>query len=449
MIAININNTPIYPPLHEVLKHVRKQGRKSQGEIADKLYMSRSNYSCIETGKQLPSEEHYQAIKCILGADDIPFRISERPHYKSLLKVFYNLISERRLDTAKEIHKRLSNITLIPWETEYNTTFSLYECRYLLNLDKLDEANAILDSFAVDLDKLNPTQMYHYCYNRGLYDEKINSIDTALDFYNQASDLTPDGQKLSNNLCFNIFVCHNKLGYISKSLEYLHEAIEINATSQTKISEFHLYNALGANYILIGHLRGGRYELKKALLIADTEYNLNKNETTKKHMGMVLINHGYLYRTSKLYNRAIGVLNNAKKYLNKNDEYYFEVIYQIACCIIESDNLLNAIDTINEGIELSKGNEAYSLMFEALKIMASPDDISIERLSQEILPYFIENNHVGIVMDFAKFLRKYYKDNFRGNLKRALEMSEVCFVTQSKINEGGVIEWENDLLDFY
>jgi len=420
-----------------------------QSYVADSLYMSSSNFSNIESGKQSCTEEVYIALKCIYSVEDLPLRQIERPAYQSLLDVLYNLISERKLDAAEKIYERLSVIRLRPVDKEFNISFSLHECRLFLNTKKHNEAKVILDAISIDLTVLNSDQLYHYYFNQGIYNYKTGLTNEALTSFNQANMLSKNSHNQKISLFCNIAECNRILGYISKSITSQLKANDLYLSERQSVSEFYLYNDLGIDYINIKNFQGARAELIKAYSIAKKEYASNKNENTKRNIGIVLTNFGYFYRASNVRKRAIEVIDNSFNYLNKDDVVYFESLFQKSSCMIEMGNTLFCRDPINEGIKLSKNNEYYSLCFEALSIMVRPTETSIEHFSQNILPYFIKNNHVIAVVEFATFLRKYYKENEKGNMKRAWEMAEAICDAQSKIYEGGEIEWEKDLLDLY
>jgi len=433
----------------ETLGYIRKQKKIRQAYVSDSLFMSRSNYSDFETGKRELPEELYQAVKRILGVEELPLRKSERPKYMSLLNDMYRLTSEGKFEAASEMHERLSVIKLLPQDKELNEMFSLHECWFFLKFDKFDEAKKILDAFSPNYKGLNHIPLYHYLYNQGVYNFKINLIDDALDSFLQAYDLTDYGLEKSGSLCFNIALCYERKGFISKSNDFINKALDLGLASNNTVLEFGLYTIMGTNSIVKRALPEARGALNKAHSIASKEYESNPNENTKRKFGISLLNHGYLFRISKKHYNAIKALDKSTEYLKKDDNLYFEAFYQKACCAIDMNDPLLAIEIISEGVKLSKGNKDYSLMFEALSIMTNPTEESIEHLSQHILPYFIKKNYVVIVIDYATYLRKYYREHKIGNIKRALEMSEVIFIAQSRINEGGVIECEDDLSVLY
>jgi tetratricopeptide (TPR) repeat protein len=248
------------------------------------------------------------------------------------------------------------------------------------------------------------------------------------------------GLEKSVALYYNISICYENLGFVSLAIAFLEEACTLNSAGQNNVLRFQLYNSLGINYACTGHLQRAKALLDKAYEIAVSDLGDIACDDTKTYMGMVLINYGYLFRMAKKWNIALENLNRAMIYIPKDNAYYLEALYQKIRCLILMGNSLACADLLNEGASLSKGDEIYVAMFEALRILISPNDETARYLETKILASLLENNVVYPALDYAMFLRDYYGAKIRGFKIRALEMSNIACNILNRMHEGGVIE---------
>jgi len=136
---------------------------------------------------------------------------------------------------------------------------------------------------------------------------------------------------------------------------------------------------------------------------------------------------------------AIEYFSKAHKYFGIGTENYLETLYQKIRTMIEMDNQLLCPTLVTEGIKLSKNNELYTLMFETLRVLINPDDKSTRHVENETLPYLLENKFVHLALDYAKFLRDFYKRKEERFKTRAFKMSDMVCVIIDIMYEGGVI----------
>ena len=425
------------PHIGKIIKDLREHRGMSQEALARAAYFNRSTLSQIELGNQECPDDILLAIKTALEVESLPLRDAERVEFRDALHKWYDIISERKQDEAKELRAKLSIIKLLPHDKELNILFSLFECRLLLFVNELAASKEILDAF--EIDDLSDIQLYHYYYNQGTYSVKSKHNQEALDFYLKAYEMMKYGLEKNIALYYNIAIAYERLGLVTHSIMFLEEACKIKSTNQSSVPEFHLYNFIGANYARTGHLQRAKYMLDKAHTIALNNYKSDENASTKKNIGTIHLNYGFLFRMARKWNRAIEYLDKALTYFDIEHISYLEVLYQKARSLIEMGNTLSCTGLLADGTKLSKDNEVYSLMFEALKIIVNPNDDSVKHLETNILSYLYENKLVYPSLDYAMFLRDYYKTR-RGFKTRSLEMSDVVCSIISLMHKGGVIE---------
>jgi len=423
-----------------IIKELREYRGISQETLAREAFFNRSKLSQIELGNQDCPNDVLLAIKTKLDIVGLPIKESDRPEFRDTLHKWYELISERKWEEAKELRIKLSIIKLLPHDVELNNLFSLFECRLLLGLNDLTASKDILDNFETVLSGLTDIQKYHYHYNYGTYSVKSKLNNQALDYYLKAYELMKLGLEKNITLYFNIAICYERLGQVSRAVTFLEEACTLHPHSQNNVPKFYLYNFLGVSYARVGLLQRAKTMLDKAHSIAFDEHKASESDDSKTHMCMVYINYGFLFRMAKKWNRAIEYLDKSISFADKSTTNYIEAVYQKTRVLIEMGNTLSCNSLLSEGVLLSKANEVYTLMFEALKHMINTTDDSAKILETKILRYMLDNNIMYPALDYATFLRDYYRIRGRGFKTRALEMSDTVCNIFNQMHEGGVIE---------
>jgi len=425
------------PHIGKTIKSLRDYRGLSQDDIAQAAFFNRSTLSQIEVGNQECPDRLLLDIKTALDVENLPLSDVERVEFKDSLYKWHDIINERKQDEANELRVKLSVIKLLPHDKELNMLFSLFECKLLLLMNELAASKEILD--ALDIDGISDFQLYHYYYNQGTYNIKSKFNQEALDFYLKAYELMKCGLEKNTSLYVNIAFAYRRVGLVAHGISFLEEACKIQSTGKGNVPELHLYNWLGIDYIGNGNLQRAKYMLDKAHAIALCNYQSNESTETKTDLGMVLLNYGYMFRMARKWRLAIEYFDKALIYLSVEDDHYLETLYQKTRSLIEMGNTLSCPGLIADGIKLSQNNEVYTLMFEALKILMSPNEESAKHLEANALPYLLENNFVHLALDYSMFLRDYYKTR-RSFKTRALEMAEIVCTLYSLMHKGGVIE---------
>ena len=431
-------NQIVKPHIGKVIKRLREYRGMSQEALAHAGLFNRTTLSQIELGKLDCPDDLLMAIKTALNVELLPLLETERLRYKDMLYSWYDVISEYDTDTAKEMYEKLSIIKLLPHDIELNTLFVLFECRLMLWLNKFEDAKAIIDMLESRLDELSDIQRYHYFYVAGTFHIKNKRNEEALVFYTKALELTKYGLEKSIPLYYNIALCCQRLGFVARTITLLEEACKLHTIGNNTTIDFRIYNLLGKNYMKMGNFQRAKIFLDKAYVIALSNCNANENKDTKAYVGIVLLNYGFMFRMSKEWHSAFEYFDKAITYLDKGDANYLETIYQKVRSLIEMKNPLSCMALLVEGVHLAKNSEVYTVMFEALKLMINLNDKSAEELETTVLPYLLKNEYIYPALDYAMFLRDYYKTKSKGFKIRALEMSDLICSIYSKMLVGGV-----------
>ena len=179
--------------------------------------------------------------------------------------------------------------------------------------------------------------------------------------------------------------------------------------------------------------------LDKAHAIAINEYSSNITASTKFNLGLVHLNYGFLFRMARKWSISVEHLDKALTHFDMENINYLEALYQKTRCFIEMGNTLTCTDLLAVGTKLSANNEVYLLMFEALAILINPNDESVKNMEANILPYLLKNKLVYPALDYATFLRDYFRTRGRGFKTRSYVMADMVCTIRNLMHEGGVI----------
>jgi len=429
----------IYPTNGEMLRLMRRYRNCKQSTLAIELNVTRSLISQYENN-EIPCPDHILvSSKHILDMEYLPTCESDNDEYEDMLNKLFDLISEDKLNEAEVYREKLSVIRVFPHEKNFNTLFSLHECRLLFRLNKVDEGKAILSTYENIMYSLNDIQKYYYYFNEGTYNLKISCIDIASQSYKKALKLRIDMHDNHRALKYNIAYCDATLGFVSLSIVSVKEVCKSYPKGKDKSLLFWSQNLLGNLYTCIGILSSSEKANDKAYEIALEKYERNRNEESKLFLGSANFGYGYMYRRAKKYKLSKEYFDKAIDMIPKTHNNYLEALFHKSCCCIEMKNTSSCLPLISEGLKLSKNKKSYNLAFKGLEIVANPNEDSAKELEEKILPLLLKANSIQYVLYFATFLSDYYKARGQGFLTRSYKMSELAMSIYKKCLEGSEI----------
>jgi len=416
------------------IKELREAKGYTQEALAQATYTDRSMLSQIECGRKPCTDEFINTVKNYFGVAALPFYESERTAFRRKLYRWNSAIAESDWTTVTEMQENLAVIKFIPCERELNLLYNLFECRRLTGTNELKAAKEILDIFESRADELSDVQLYFYNYNQGTYNARSKQYNEALEFYLKAYEIMQFGLEQNLSIYYGIAFCYYKVGKIARSVSFLEKANQIRSSSQNTVSKISIDIFLAANYIRTGHLQ-------RAKIILEECYPDALDHEKKIYLAMVIINQGYMYRKAKEWSIAIEHFARAFEYLNKNGPNYREALYHKIRCLIELERFSSCTELLAEGIELSKGDETYLILFESLRCLISLNsDKSIQYIETIAIPHMLEKNLSYTALDFCKVLKTHFHLKGRGFRKREPKITEIICKIQSEMLEGGVIE---------
>ena len=413
----------------EKLKQIREAKDVKQEAVAKAVKYSAGNLSYLENGRHDCSSEVAREALKYLGVKGVPLYETERPGFRHELSKWYDLASSHKFDEANEMQKALSDIKYLPFDEEFNAFFDMFSCRLSLAQNKFDEGKAILDKYETILDKLNDEVKYHYFYNQGTFEIRNSRYKEALEFYKKAHELSKDDFDGFARLYLNISTCLTNLGYVVSSIMFLEEIHEISK-GQIALTTLHMNHKLAIEYIKLGHL-------PKAKRLLDKCYKEAKDVNNEILLGSILNNYGLMYRMASDWNMSLKYLDQASDYFDKGSTFYLDNLYQKIQCFIEMGCFSECTELLAEGRELSKEDECYTILFESLGHLMTPNDSkSINYLETVTLPYLLKKSYVITALYYCEFLREYYEK--KGIQKKTLQMTEIARTIYKEKLEGGV-----------
>jgi len=262
---------------------------------------------------------------------------------------------------------------------------------------------------------------------------------SAYDYFLKAYDLTEYGLRKYIELYRYLAYCCEELGFIIKSMSFLEEAKELKSIEKKICDEIFIDSLLGMNYTSLNHTQKAKKYLDKAYPIALMNYEKDDCEYTKSLLGSVLCNYGCLYIKIKKYHIANEYIDKSLTYISEESPFHLEVSYQKARVAVATKNPIIGNKLISEGKELSKDNEIYLKMFEALDIMLNINDDLARKMEKEIIPYLMENNCFTPAYNAATFIRDYHKEKHKPPTIRVGEISDIICTINDRFHEGGFI----------
>ena len=408
----------------EKIKQIRHAKDFTQQQLSDNLSVTRSRLSQLEKGEDSGhgdvSADILMLIKKALNLEALPTTEAQRDGFKADLAKWSDVITASKFEEAKEMRQNLSAITFAPFDEELNAFFSLIDCKLALSLGDISTAEIILDTVADKyLDDLPLEFLGYYYRNKSTVYALRQQHQDALVFMTKAFKLKPN-VKQDIVLYFGMGVRYYKVGYIRRSKMFLEEALKLCANEPGNVWERHIKYELVRNYI-------GLNDLEDAEELLDKMHKEAKDTGDNQFLCNVLVYYGYMRRVNEYTTSAIGYLNEAMKYADKESEQYLELLYQKVRCYIADGGFTLCKPLLEEGKLLSKGNKHSTIMFESLRHLTTlKKDESVEYLETVTLPHLLNDTpDYPVALDFCECLRKHYDQKSIGTIKKALETEKL------------------------
>jgi len=316
--------------------------------------------------------------------------------------------------------------------------------RYFLATEKNEEAAKVSEELGEKFETLTEIQLHHYYYYQGIFAYSEGHTKNALDLYLKAKEIMDYGLVPNIDLLYRIAFCYNKLGYTVQSTTLLEEIRTLRSKSQGtgNVPEVIFYGLLGNTYTNLGQFQLAKSFLDKTYELALNDYNNTKDKDSKTYLGTALVNYGYFFRMAKNNVEAIEYLDKAFLYLEKGSSGYLEALYQKVRIYIEQNSPRLGIDLLGEGLRLSKNNEEYRVLFNALRYLMELDanaDLLYKMIIDDTI--LVEKNPYA-VLDFCTLLIDVFNkrtEKGRGGKIDAGEMAKIACQIRERIHEGGVI----------
>jgi len=422
-------------PLGEKLRQVRQARKMSQKLVAIPALYTIGQISHIEKGRATCNADTLLKIREVLGIEKMPLFEPERKVFKDKLCAFYDLISEWKLDEAKEMREELSDIKYLPFERELNTYYDLFDCRLLIAEGKFDEAAEILKTIEESLQEVDDEIIYYYYCNMGALNMRRFNEEVAMEFFLKASKLVKLGYKGYDVLHFNIARCLMKLGFLVRSIDLLEKWHEMFSGEESdEHIELLVNSMLARNYIRLNRLQSAKSLLRKCL----TKARLMNN---RRYMGVVFYDYGFMYKAAGAGNSAIEYLDKALECFEEGETNYMEVLYLKVLCYIDMKYNTLCMQLIEEGKKLAKGSEMYTTLFESAEHLISlSDHTSTQHIEGVTIPYLLKTFSFYAALVYSEAVREYFEGRGSGFAKKAMQMSDVSRSIYARMMEGGDFE---------
>ena len=424
------DNRTLNMSLGEKIKMMREAKGVSQARLAEAISYSASRLSQIENGECQCQPDVLMSIKKALNLEGMPLYDLERQGFKDKLYRWLGVIVDGNFETAILMREKLSDIAYLPFDGELNALYNLFRCKLMLATNDIKAAKGILQTFNHGPEKLSDEILYHYYYNMGTLKYNTKQRKAALDFYLKARSIMAYDFEGNARLHFNIATCLASLGFIVGSILFLEDVREIYSKGRGSITDLDIDSMIALGFIELGQLPKAKKTLEKC-------YKEAMNADDGLAIGTILHNFGCLYRKAGDWNMSIEYLDQAFAYFPKGSLNYLENLYQKARCLVDMKGYSACAELLDEGRVLSAGDKSYSILFESVRRLMSPNDSkSVEYLETTTIPYFLEIGENITAVDYCEFLREHYER--KGIIKKAGQMSEIARRIYRDMHEGGV-----------
>ena len=386
----------------EKMKLLRSLRGTSQPELAGGMERSIATFIRSETGKRkFKAEELKKGLK-YLGLEGLPLDDEEALEFKHKLYDFRDKIRNEHHDEVQNLRIHLSCITFAKsFEPDLYMLFLIFEAFYLLRLGKIEEVRKTLVPYVRSVKKNSNEVQYHFYHLLGVLHRMRMNFKKSRRYFLLAEEKKTDDFESDPLLGLNLAVFYGESGKYTVAVAKLERMYHLFNHDTPNVQTMLLYNELGMNYVRLGHTEQAKELFHKISGIA----KVLKNEDFSRYC---LGNLGVAHFIAKEYEDAIYYLNQAVEQSNEISYNYFECLYYKTLCLMHMENPDYRTELKN-GLANAKGNEYFSIMFNALYHLTTIDkQTSMDYIEHTAIPKMLELYQYSKTFDFFTALSNAY-----------------------------------------
>lgn len=431
-------------PVAEKIKLIRKSKNLKQIDVADAIWTSPTKISMVENGEGEYSPEQIKRFKLLVGFPDMPLTDFECAAFKNRLYYWRGLVIEGRMEEAKELYGKISQITdLDVCDNDLPILFRLFEAIYLGAEENLDAVREKVEFLKGYVDKMNAEHLFFFHnivgwlnLSTGDYKEALTSYKKAHELLGVYDEYAPEDEE---KLFHNIAQCYQELEIPHQAIKFLSEICKRRPKSRISKSAFRQDITLATAYRYIGKINEAEKILETCLEQAEGFYD-------EFYVGVALYNLGLLYKHSRDWEKAISYLDQALEAFETGSSYHLWINYHRIYCVVESRKFADAIRAIEKAEKLYPESEESMIIFGTLlhfhnlkRRMSTFVEETNEYIETKTIPFFIKDNNKFEALNYCAALERHYL-TVRSN-NNALLMAKTMRDLHSEIyiglDEGG------------
>ncbi|MCL2217917.1 MAG: helix-turn-helix domain-containing protein [Defluviitaleaceae bacterium] len=401
------------------IKEIRKHLGLSQENIAHYCGCGVATISRIERGLSDCDSDMLKAIKRALGIEGAPLFEEESAAFHERFYVWGQLMSDRRLEDAKELNQELSVILKLPFEKSLIMLYRLFSVQFLLTCGEYDAAEEMLDELTNELEDMENEHLYHYYRVRNVLSFRRGDYKSALKFVLKALELKEYNLGSLAGLYYSVAVGYSCLSRPLRAILYLEEARRHHNDDRLSVLSVFIDHVFALNYLRIDELNRAKVLLDKALLKAES---IGRKLGRKKYIGMILHLLGYYHQKRNEPEQALRYYNRAYEFFYVSSLDHMENTYRKINCLIELKRQGEAKTLLSQALDEARHNEVFTVVFEALRrTLSLRENGAANYLEEHSLPFLLNRSEFFYALDFCHLLEKNYMKT--GNNKKSLEIS--------------------------
>ena len=395
-----------------IIKYVRNQKGVTQESLAEGI-CSVSYLSKVENETLEPSQE----ILDLLG-ERLQIAPGERHGercevLKKELFHWYHLMKHDLMDKAGRVYRELSDSFPHPIYEDLNDYFYLFRFRYEVAERKEAKVHSGAENLKQWLPLWKGDRRFLAYKMLGFYYDMVNEHRRALDYFLSAenqTDRTLDEQ--DPELLYFTGRCYLKIGlpvkaisHVEGALKYYQDSLSQRCVLKCKLLLARCYHKLGEDELAFAHLN-------KIISLED-------KGVEEEWIGKAYYLLGLLTAEKGNTREALSLLYQALEYLHGRGEEYVSACYHLAKIHQGLDHFEEAAINIQEGLDYTADmKQNYRLYILEAVVSGTIDSLAcLNKIENEILPYFYEHDHREECLEALELLAEVFLE--KGNYKKS------------------------------